>query len=126
MTVKDCANGTEWTAFNGVESHLPSLTSYSLNHLTPGREYKFSVTAYNYNGAGDTSAVYSFLSCVNPSGFAAPTRVSSTKTEITIQWNSPSNNGGCPITGYAIFMDDGGVHEVNLNNDPSVRNIPSL
>lgn len=49
---------------------------------------------------------------------------------MTVQWTEPINNGGCPITGYAIFRDDGATEvtsiEVNSNNDPSVRNIPTL
>jgi hypothetical protein len=39
------------------------------------------------------------------------------------------NNGGCPITGYAVYMDDGldgSFSEVNTANDPLVRDLPSL
>lgn len=39
-------------------------------------------------------------------------------------------DGGCDIIGYAVFMDDGlGVgnyNEVNILNDPNVRNQPGL
>jgi hypothetical protein len=98
--------------------------------LSSGREYKFTVTAYNFNGAGANSNTYSFYSCVNPSQFLAPLRSTSTKTSITITWNEPIKNGGCPITGYIIYMDDGVTRnvytEVNSVNDPAVRNIPGL
>jgi len=47
-----------------------------------------------------------------------------------VRWNPPKNNGGCPITGYALFRDDGvtenPIIEVNSDNDPLVRNIPTL
>lgn len=40
------------------------------------------------------------------------------------------DDGGCPITGYALFRDDGITQiptiEVNAVNDPLVRNIPTL
>ena len=29
------------------------------------------------------------------------------RTSFSIVWDLPSSNGGCPITGYAIYRDDG-------------------
>ena len=47
-----------------------------------------------------------------------------------VRWSPPKDNGGCPITGYALFRDDGvsenTIIEVNASNDPLVRNIPAL
>jgi len=129
LTVKDCQNGTEWEAFNGVSLGLTSQRAFLQKGLTPGREYKFSVVAYDSNGPGAASAVYSFYSCVPPSGLAAPTRSSSTKTTMTVDWESPTSNGGCDLTGFAVFMDDGAggsFTEVNSASDPAVRDIPSL
>jgi hypothetical protein len=40
------------------------------------------------------------------------------------------STGGCPITGYAVYIDDGtGVSnftEANIANDPAVRGNPGL
>lgn len=39
------------------------------------------------------------------------------------------NNGGCPITGYAVYRDDGSggsFVESNSVGDIAVRNLPSL
>ena len=40
------------------------------------------------------------------------------------------DDGGCPITGYAVWRDDGtGAQiftEVNTQSDPAIRNIPTL
>lgn len=62
--------------------------------------------------------------------FAAPVRTTSTATTITVSWQAPLNNGGCPITGYAVYMDDGTglgtFNEVNAITDPAVRDIPGL
>ena len=41
----------------------------------------------------------------SPDAPAAPTRVSSTKTSITVTWTAPSSN--LQITGYILNMDDG-------------------
>jgi len=47
-----------------------------------------------------------------------------------VRWFPPKDNGGCPITGYALYRDDGVSEntniEVNSVNDPLVRNIPTL
>lgn len=49
---------------------------------------------------------------------------------MTIAWLAPLIDGGCPIVDYQVFRDDSvtGIAniEVNMNNDPSIRNIPTL
>lgn len=60
---------------------------------------------------------------------AAPTRLTSTEDSITIAWTPPASNGGCTVTGYAVFVDDGSdglFSEVNEEDDSNVRNIPGL
>jgi len=56
--------------------------------------------------------------------------VSSTSTSMTLKWDAPLNDGGCPITSYALFRDDGltlnPTIEVNIDDDPDIRNIPTL
>lgn len=82
------------------------------------------VSALNYNGEGPKSVPLSIQACVIPSGVPNPVLVSSTITSITISWGSVENDGGCPITGYAIFRDDGLggpiTTEVNSVSDPNV------
>lgn len=84
----------------------------------------------NFNGESLESDVYTFNSCNTPTSFDAPYRITSTSTTITIGWNSPADDGGCPILGYAVFRDDGAggdiINEVNAVNDPLVRLIPTL
>ena len=82
-----------------------------------------------FNGAGTESTIYLFYSWVAPSGFIDPTGVGSS-TSITITWTKPQNNGGWPITGYAIYWNEGdgssATTEVNSSNDALIRNNPSL
>ncbi len=57
-------------------------------------------------------------------------KVLSTGSSMIVRWNAPKDDGGCPITGYALFRDNGITEipniEVNAVNDPLVRNIPTL
>ena len=45
-------------------------------------------------------------------------------------WEAPTDNGGCPITTFYLKRDDGfsgqPLIEVNAENDPAVRNLPTL
>lgn len=60
----------------------------------------------------------------------APFKISTTTTSITLGWFAPGDDGGCAISGYAVFMDDGAggsiINEVNAVNDPAIRSIPTL
>lgn len=41
-----------------------------------------------------------------PRDFSAPTVESVTSTLVEISWSSPTDDGGCSILGYAIYVDD--------------------
>jgi hypothetical protein len=43
---------------------------------------------------------------------AAPTKLNADQTQITIQWQPPSDNGGSPITGYIVLWNMGGESDV--------------
>ncbi len=48
---------------------------------------------------------------------------------MTIAWEDPKDNGGCFVTGFAVFVDDGqhgSFTEVNSLDDPNVRGNPGL
>lgn len=56
--------------------------------------------------------------------------MNSTLTSITLEWFEPSDNGGCPILGYAVYRNDGKngliTTEVNTEIDTNIRDKPSL
>lgn len=126
----DPETGNTWEAFNGVTLGLRDQVKANVIGLTAGKAYDFKVVAHNFNGAGTVSADFSFRSCILPSGFAAPTRKTSTATTVELEWQPPSDSGGCAITGYAVFKDDGTgsgtFAEVNTANDPALRGQPGL
>lgn len=37
-----------------------------------------------------------------------PRYVWSTQTSITIEWDEPADDGGCPILDYAVYRDEAG------------------
>jgi len=49
---------------------------------------------------------------------------------MNLSWKEPTDDGGCSITGYALFRDDGVTHkptiEINSINDIEIRNKPTL
>lgn len=51
---------------------------------------------------------------------------------MVLEWTPPTDDGGCSITGYALFRDGGEVAgtaintELNTAVDPAIRNKPSL
>jgi hypothetical protein len=129
LKVRCAVTSEEWIDFNGYEEGLWSRTSHSVYNLKAGLGYFFSVVAYNFNGEGVWSDESYFLACNPPTPASAPTRLNSSVSSITVQWKTPFSDGGCPITGYSVHMDDGlsgDFVEVNESFDLSVRNNPGL
>lgn len=121
LRVKNPATSEEWIAFDGQLLGLPDQTLFTLYDLQSGSDYLFSVLAINFNGDGQESTPISFNVCLAPAQASAPKRVTSTRSSITIEWQTPSSDNGCPITGYAVYADDGSngaFIEVNQDNDP--------
>ena len=116
------------TIYDGTSR--PLKLDYTATGLTTGKQYIFKLIAMNFNGESPESPDFVFNACNTPSAMAAPNKVSSTQTSITLSWEKPTEDGGCPIIGYAVFRDDGAggslVTEVNSANDPLVREIPTL
>lgn len=114
--------------YNGANK--PQTLSHTVSHLSTGQSYNFKLVALNFNGQSLESPVYTFNICNVPVMNAVPYKIASTTTSITLGWDNPIDDGGCPITGFAIFRDDGAGSdidtEVNTNNDPTVRDIPTL
>lgn len=88
------------------------------------------MVALNFNGQSSESSVYAFNACKVPVMNAIPFKIASTTASITVGWDHPIDDGGCPITGFAVFRDDGAgsaiTDEVNSVSDTLVRNIPTL
>lgn len=56
-----------------------------------------------------------------------PYRVTGTQTSITLKWQIPADNGGCPITSFSLFRDDGSAGSITTEVDPqNINHKPAL
>lgn len=130
----DSGNGTFVTVYDG--SFKPGVLGHLVDGLTTGALYTFRAIALNFNGQSTPGATQSFYVCTAPEGFAAPVVAAQTRTTMLLEWSPPTDLGGCRVTGYAAFRDDGAVAsaasgtgitvELNTASDPAVRDKPSL
>lgn len=77
--------------------------------LTNGVEYTVEVTANNSVGSSRPARTTGTPvgSVSTPPGQPSDLSVISGDTELTVHWSAPTDDGGSPITGYAITADDG-------------------
>lgn len=109
----------------------PQTLEYTATGLKTGSIYSFKLSSLNFNGESTLeSDEFQFNACLIPSSFDAPYKITSTSSSITIGWQRPIDDGGCPLIGFAVFRDDGNsgalTNEVNSANDVLVRKIPTL
>jgi hypothetical protein len=128
LQMDDGAGGQFVTVYDG--SQLPGITGFLKTGLANGGYYRFQAFALNFNGLSLPSEISGFFVCTQPTGFEAPTVTAQSSSQIALEWNPPIDAGGCRITSFAIFRSDGLTSaidiEVNIDNDPAVREKPSL
>ena len=91
-----------WT--NLVGNTRNTNTTYAHTGLSPGTTHHYRVRAINSVGAGAPSGVAraTTTAATTPDAPSNLTATASGRTEITLSWNAPSNNGGAAVTGYQI------------------------
>ena len=97
---------TDVTDFGTLEMSARKFTTSAT--LVTGSHYKFKIMAYN--GVGDSEFSESsdvMIAAVLPSAPLTPTKVSATKTSITISWVAPTSTGGAVINNYLIYSNMG-------------------
>jgi hypothetical protein len=108
----------------------PERNEFLVKGLLVGSRYRFKLQALNFNGASPLSEEYTFNACLPPAGQPAPYRIDTTTSTVTLGWDEPLDDGGCPITGFAVFRDEADQSipsvEVNSAADAGVRAIPTL
>jgi len=84
-------------------------TSCTVNGLTNGTPYTFTVTATNPIGTGPASAASAAATPAAVPG--APTIGSATATngQATVTFTPPAANGGAPVTSYTVTSSPGGI-----------------
>ena len=100
--------GGGWSTI--VANSGSTSTTYSNTGLTDNTQYNYRVSAINNSGeslASDTTSAYTLVALGAPS---QPLNLSGTLdgTSYTLSWNTPSDDGGSPITDYLIeYSQDG-------------------
>ncbi len=84
-----------------------TTTSCTVNGLTNGTSYTFTVTATNSVGTG--AASNSSTGVIPTTVPDAPTQVTATpgNASATVSWSAPANDGGSPVTGYTVTSSPG-------------------
>ena len=85
----------------------PEVTEFTVDPITTANSYSFRHKALNFNGESEYSDTFTTYACIDPSMPSAPTWITSTQTSITITWERPIEDGGCPILEYKVFRDSG-------------------
>lgn len=88
----------------------PTITYHTETPLVPGETYRFKVSAVNFVGEGDITEAISVIAADLPEAPGNPpvaTLVTETSISLSIAEISSSGNGGSPITGYIVQIDDG-------------------
>jgi hypothetical protein len=83
--------------------------SATVNGLSNGTTYTFTVKARNAVGTGTASVASNGVTPVGPPG--APTGVSASGGNglATVSFQAPASNGGAPISGYTVIASPGGA-----------------
>lgn len=110
---------------------MPHILTYTHTSLETNGMYKYRVIAVNFNGQSIPSNEFTFNACLAPRGMSPPVRLyTSAVNALHIEWTDPESDGGCPVSGFAVYRDDGNWGlvntEVNTASDPAVRGNPIL
>ena len=111
LEMDDGLGGDFEIIYNGFNA--PSLTSYIVggsagsHSVVEGRAYRFRLAARAFNGLGATSPVSVLYACTLPQSQPAPRLFSVAPESMVVEWGPPLHNGACPLTGFALYADDG-------------------
>ena len=81
-----------------------TTTAYTFSsYVTSGITYSLRVQARNRVGYGNSSTTLEIIAATEPSTPDAPkTANTENGTQVSINWDLPSDNGGLEISGYKI------------------------
>ena len=96
------------------------MTEYLITGLVAARTYRLKVQSSDVNGLGIESNVVEQIACIQPEDMALPVLDAVTRTTFTLSWQLPAFIGGCRISGFAIYRDDGNNGDMNIPVDAAV------
>jgi len=85
----------------------PESDQCTVNGLTNGTSYTFTVSATNVLGTGPGAKSAAVTPMTTPGAPTAVKGVGAGQT-VTVAWTAPASNGGSAITGYVVTSSNGG------------------
>lgn len=94
----------------GAVHEVGPVTAMSVPGLENGSEYSFGVSAVNVAGVGPVSAASNaVVPLAQAPGPATHVTVVAGALRATVSWSAPVDDGGSPVTGYAVTASPGGA-----------------
>ena len=91
-------------------------TMATIENLSPNTSYSIAVVAVNAAGNSDMGMGSGMTVDIVP-GMPTASAMADSRTQITVSWEAPTDNGGSAVTGYIVeqsymgsFLDDGIAH----------------
>ncbi|MGH9090351.1 MAG: beta strand repeat-containing protein, partial [Acidimicrobiales bacterium] len=91
------------TAAGTTTVNAPS-TSTTVQHLTAGQLYSFTVTGANGTGTSPVSSPAYATASASAPGPVTNLTASAASGQVTATWTPPANNGGSTVTGYTATL----------------------
>lgn len=113
------------TASPGGATATCATSPCTVNGLTNGTEYAFTVTARNAAGSSSASSAVGATprTIADPPG--APTIEQNGVGSAIVTFDTPESDGGAPITGYIVTVSPGGATTVCAASPCVVENLPT-
>lgn len=102
----DDGQGGDFTTVTGYDAADLS-TTHTATGLTKGFSYGFKYACKNENGWSEFSDITYISAADVPAKPDTPTLVSASDSDINLQFYVPEDNGGSPITEYALYINAG-------------------